>query len=279
MTDPFMANVTEGGASPADALDLFRAGRLRDAITAASSAVRDAPDAIGKRLFLAELLLFAEEFARADTALAVMEAFDASLARISPFRQLLRAETIRRQTWREARLPEFLGEPTPALTLSLKALVMILAGDTAAAAEAARDAEAARPAAPGCHKDAVFDDIRDTDDISAGFLEVLTVSGRYFWVPFERIEEAVFHPVERLRDLFWRRCRLSVRGGPAGDIYIPATYVAPSAWESVECDALVAVGRKTDWYGDSLMRGLGQRVLLVGDDGIAFHDLGTLMFG
>jgi len=258
------------------AMELFRAGELHEAIALAGSAVRDAPADAGKRLFLAELLLFADEFERADKTLDAMEALDMSLSPgLAPFRQLLRAEVMRRQTWREARLPEFLGEPTPALTLYFKSLVALVAGDEAAAAEAAQDAEAVRPKVSGQHNDVAFEDIRDTDDLCAGFVEVLTVSGRYFWVPYERIEQAVFHPPERLRDLFWRQCALSVDGGPDGDVYVPATYVVPS----MDGDGLFAAGRKTDWSGDAPIRGRGQRILLVGDEGIAVQDLGTLVIG
>ncbi|WP_284944996.1 type VI secretion system accessory protein TagJ [Acidisoma cladoniae] len=271
MTDQSMTT-----AASQSAMDLFRAGDLREAIAMAGSAVRDAPADSGKRLFLAELLLFAGEFERADKTLDAMEALDMSLSPgIAPFRQLLRAETMRRQTWREGRLPEFLGEPTPALTLYLKSLVAVLAGDDAAAAEAAQDAEAVRPRVAGQHNDVAFDDIRDTDDVCAGFVEVLTVSGRYFWVPFERIEEAMFHPPQRLRDLFWRQCAMSIQGGPEGDVYVPTTYVTSSP----ESDGLFAVGRKTDWSGEALIRGRGQRLLLVGDEGVAVQDLGTLVIG
>ncbi|MCB8881042.1 SciE type virulence protein [Acidisoma cellulosilytica] len=257
-------------------MDLFRAGQLQAAITTATAAVRTVPGDVGKRLLLAELLLFAEEFDRADKALAAMESLDISVAPgIAPFRQLLRAEMLRHQTWREARLPEFLGEPTPSLTLSLKSLVTSLAGDAQAADDLARQAEAIRPAVTGRHDDIAFDDIRDTDDIAAGFLDVLTVSGRYFWVPFERIEAAQFHKPDRLRDLFWRRCSLSVKDGPEGDVYLPALYVAPSQ----ASDGLMTVGRKTEWFGESVMRGQGQRVLLIGDEGVAAQDLGVLTFG
>jgi type VI secretion system protein ImpE len=279
MTDHGMVAATEtngGDGAPSSALDLFRDGRLADAITLASGSVRDAPADIGKRLFLAELMLFSEDFERVDASFAAMESLDPSVTPgIAPFRQLLRAEVVRRQTWREARLPEFLGEPTLALTLSLKALVAFLAGDAAAAADIALEAETVRPAVAGQHGDTRFDDIRDTDDLCAGFLEVLTVTGRYFWVPFERVEEVVFHPPERLRDLFWRRCAMSVKDGPEGDVYVPATYVAPA----VERDGLFAAGRKTDWSGDALVRGRGQRMLLVGEDGIAIQDIGTLVLG
>ncbi|MCB8876981.1 type VI secretion system accessory protein TagJ [Acidisoma silvae] len=258
-------------------VSLFRAGHLQAAIDAASAATHEAPADTGRQLLLAELLLFAQAFEQADATLAAMESLDISLAPgIAPFRQLLRAETSRQQTWREARLPEFLGDPTASLHLSFKALVTSLSDDTLAAAGIAREAEAARPAVPGRHGDIPFADIRDTDDICAGFLEVLTVTGRYFWLPFERIEEAVFYKAERLRDLFWQRCSISIANGPEGDVYVPALYMPPAADQ--HSDGLLSAGRKTDWVGHDLVRGQGQRVLLIGDEGVALQDLGTLIF-
>lgn len=276
MTNDSMIMIQNDGRRDDAVMQQFRAGQMPAAILAATEAVRAAPGDIGKRLLLAELLLFTEDFDRVDKALVAMESLDASVSPgIAPFRQLLRAAVLRQQTWREARLPEFIGEPTSSQMASLKALVHVLAGDEQAAAAAAREAEAARPPRPGRHRGNTFDDIRDADDICCGFLEVLTVSGRYFWVPFERIEEALFHKPERLRDLLWRRCSLSVTGGPEGDVYVPALYLSSVA---TAADPLLTVGRKTEWQGEAVTRGQGQRLLLVGDDGIAAQDLGDLVF-
>jgi len=45
-----------------------------------------------------------------------------------------------------------------------------------------------------------FDDLRDADDIMGGTFEVLTTTGKYFWIPMERIVTATFHPPKRPRD-------------------------------------------------------------------------------
>lgn len=262
---------------------LFRAGRLEAAITAANDSVRRAPGVMEHRMLLAELLLFAGRFERADTVLATAEKIDPSLMLVaSEFRHLLRAEIARQQTWREGRVPEFVGEPTESLSLSLKVLTLARDGDEAGAAQAAQDAEDARPHVGGQHQDTAFDDFRDADDICAGFIEVLTVTGRYFWMPTERIEEAIFHPARRPRDLFWRRCSMTVRAGPDGDVYVPAIYAdmsaAPTSSGDTDDDAL-RLGKSTEWSGETLVRGRGQRLFLAGDDGLAIQDLVSLTFG
>lgn len=122
--DQIDAGTTDGSALTPGAL--FRAGRLEAAITAANDAVRNTPNVIAHRLLLAELLLFAGRFERADTVLSAAEAIDPSIGLVaSEFRHLLRGEIARRQTWQEGRVPEFIGDASPALGLSLKALTLL----------------------------------------------------------------------------------------------------------------------------------------------------------
>ncbi len=150
------------------------------------------------------------------------------------------------------------------------------AGDLAGAAAKASEAEGVRPRVPGAAGGAAFDDFRDADDLCAGFFEVLTTTGKYFWVPTERVETVEFHPPKRPRDLFWRRASMSVRAGPDGDVYIPAIYGSDDPALGDE----FRLGRATDWLeeGGGPVRGVGQRVFLVGQDAISIMDLTELSF-
>jgi type VI secretion system protein ImpE len=255
----------------------LRAGRLGDAIAAAQAALKKAPMNLEARVLLVELLVFAGNLERADTLLDAATTIDPSASLVAAeFRQLLRAETARRQLFIDGRVPEFLGEPTEAQRHQLAALVALRAGDGAEAARAVARAEETRPAAPGLHGDTPFDDFRDADDLLAGSFEVLTSTGKYFWIPTERVISAEFHSPSRQRDLIWRRVSMSVADGPEGDVYMPATYAA----DEPLTDAL-RLGRETDWreLDGGLVRGVGQRVFLAGDDGIDVLSLGTLRFG
>ncbi len=275
----------QNGTVPGGVAASFRAGRLEEAAALAGEAVRGAPGDAASRLLLAEILLFSGNAERADKVLDAAEAVDPSLGLyVSEFRHLLRAEAIRRQCWREGRVPEFLGEPTEALQHTLKALAALRGGDEGAAAEAAAAAEAVRPRVAGHRGDSPFDDFRDADDLCAGLVEVLTATGRYFWVPVERIAEMEFAAPRRTRDLFWRRCSMTVSGGPDGDVYVPALYLDPLAAGPAEADpaggdGALRIGDATDWVGDRLVRGRGQRVFLAGEDGVAVRDLSSLRFG
>jgi type VI secretion system protein ImpE len=273
MTDP-----TGQTADPTSPGALFRAGRLDDAVTAANAAVRKAPADPGPRMLLAELLLFQGNLERADTLMDALTTMEPALAlQGAAFRQLVRAEQARRQIWSEGRLPEFLGEPSPHLRRMLAALVQLRSGDTAGAVHSLAEAEEARPPAAGLAGSVPFTDFRDADDLCSGFFEVLTTTGKCFWVPTERVAEMRFHPPERPRDLFWRRTTMSVRDGPDGEVYIPVIYAGDAASQPDP----IRLGRATDWAGGdgAPMRGLGQRVFLVGDEGHGIMELSTLTFG
>ncbi len=261
-----------------EAGDLFRAGRLKDAVAQANAAVRKATSDLAARVLLAELLLFQGNLDRADLILDAAADLtpDAALV-IAEFRQLLRGEQARRQLSRDGRVPELLSDPTPCITATLAACVALRAGDTADAATNLSIAEAERPRVPGQLEDgAAFDDLRDADDLCAGILEVLTTTGKYYWIPTERIESVLFHPPVRPRDLFWRRATMSVRGGPDGDVYVPAIYADPPP----DTSEILLLGRETDWReAGGVTRGVGQRMFLVGDDAKGIMELTSLSLG
>src|SRR5579863_2127585 len=260
---------------------LFRAGQLGPAITAANAEVRRNPGNLGGRVLLAELLLFAGNLERADRILDAAAAADPSSSVIvAEFRQLIRTETARRQCSRDGRVPEFLGEPTATLRETLAALVALRAGDMAAATRHAVEAAALRPQVSGALRqdgvETAFDDFRDVDDLCAGFFEVLTTTGKYFWVPTERVASLEFHPPRRPRDLAWRRATISVIAGPDGEVYVPVIY------DSLQADIAddYRLGHATDWTGEEsgLMRGIGQRLFLAGEEAHAVMELGELRF-
>ena len=261
---------------------LFRAGKLTAAIEAANTAVRNKPGDFAERLLLAELLVFAGNLQRADVLLDAASKTDPTAAVVvAEFRQLLRADMARRQCLAEGRVPEFLGEPTPALRAALAALVALRAGDLGEAARQAAEAETSRPRVAGTMKrsdggDATFDDFRDADDLYAGFFEVLTTTGKYFWIPTERVASIELHPPRRPRDLAWRRAAMSVIDGPDGEVYLPALYA--SAGPSSSDD--ISLGRTTEWIGeeDGLVQGIGQRIFLIGDDAFGVTELSGLQF-
>jgi len=258
--------------------DLFKAGKLPEALTAATAAVKKSPADLGARVLLAELLTFSGNFERADVILDAASNIDpTALTVVSEFRQLLRGETARRQLFRDGRVPEFLGEPEPTEQASLAALVALRAGDLAEATQKAEAAERVRPRAAGEMGKQKFDDFRDADDLLPGLIETITSTGKYYWIPLSRIQTMMFHPPKRPRDLIWRRCSMAVTDGPDGDVYIPAIYVSDPE-HTTDAQRL---GRETSWTeeGAGPIRGFGQRTFLAGDEALGIMDLTTLEFG
>ena len=268
--EPHMSGTDQTAAA------LLRAGKLADAVAAGQAALRKAPTDLNARVLLGELLAFTGNLERADVVLDAASAIDPTTALVvAEFRQLIRADMARRQLFRDGRVPEFLADPTEAQRLQLAALVALRAGDLTEAARQAEAAEAARPRAPGHHGEDVFDDLRDANDLIGGSFEVLTTTGKYFWIPIERVQTLEFHAPKRPRDLLWRRASMSVANGPDGEVYIPAVYAA----EDAITDAL-RLGRETDWReaDGGPVRGVGQRLFMMGDDAVAMMDLHNIRF-
>jgi type VI secretion system protein ImpE len=68
---------------------------------------------------------------------------------------------------------------------------------------------------------------------------------------------------------------MSVADGPEGDVYMPAVYAA----DEPLTDAL-RLGRETDWREaeGGMVRGVGQRVFLAGEEAVDVMTVRTLRF-
>jgi type VI secretion system protein ImpE len=261
-----------------NAHELFDAGKLNDAIAAALEDVKKAPTDTGKRGFLAELLCFAGDLERADKQLDALGHQDPQvMVGVSLFRQLIRAEQARQQFYTEGRLPEFLNqEVTPDLRRHLEAAVLVREGKTSDAVTLLSQGESERPKLTGTCNGQPFDEFRDLDDLTASFFEVLTSTGKYYWIPLNRVDSCEFTKPARPRDLLWRMAHMSVSGGPEGEVFLPVLYAGSHA----KADDAIRLGRSTEWQGEpgSLVRGSGQRMYLAGGDGVSIMELETLTF-
>jgi type VI secretion system protein ImpE len=166
--------------------------------------------------------------------------------------------------------------PDPHLKLHLEASILLREGKPKEAAALLEQAEELRPSVAGVCDGAAFDDLRDIDDLTAGFFEILTSTGKYYWIPVERFELIEFHAAERPRDLLWRRAHAVVRGGPDGEVFFPVLYGGTFA----EADDRLRLGRMTDWRGaeGEPRRGIGQRMFVVGEEDRTIMELKELTF-
>lgn len=253
----------------------YQAGDLKQAIAAATDEVKQHPSDSARRGFLCELLCFGGDLEKVDRQLDALGQLSPDVAvGVALFRHLVRAEQARQQFFSAGAVPEFLAEPTPALKLYLEASILLREGNTAEAMQKLAQAEAARPKVTGTCNGQAFDDFRDADDLTAGFFEVLTSNGKYYWVPVESVESIDFHAPARPRDLLWQRVHMIVRGGPDGEVYLPTLYPGTHA----DSEDKIRLGRFTDWRGGEgmPMRGVGLRTYLVGNDGKTILELQAL---
>ncbi|MFT4542268.1 MAG: type VI secretion system protein ImpE [Planctomycetota bacterium] len=260
-----------------EARDLYDQGKLSEAISKLNEDVKGNPTDKSARGFLAVLLCFQGNLERADKQLNAMVKMDPEAeVGISLMRQLIRAEQARQQFFNEGRLPEFLATPIPRTELQLKASVSIRDKNLSEANDLLAQAEELRGETPGQAAGESITDFRDADDLIGGHLEVLTSTGKYYWIPAESFEELEFHKPERPRDLLWRRASATVTDGPTGDIYIPTIY-APVR-EGVDESSLL--GRSTEWLGGDgePMRGSGLRTFIVGEEAKTVLELTELSF-
>jgi type VI secretion system protein ImpE len=260
-----------------NAREHYQAGQLKEAIAAMNAEVKQHPADTTRRGFLCELLCFTGDLDRADLQLEIMTNQEPeTLMTLSLFRQLVRAEKARQQFYTEGRLPEFLDEPSPGLKLRLEASIRMREGQPTEAARLLEQAEGQRPQPTGVCNDQPFADLRDLDDLTAAFFEVLTSTGKYYWIPMERVELIEFRPPARPRDLVWQRAHMIVRGGPDGEVYLPTLY----AGTHTEADDPLRLGRATDWRGGQgePVRGIGQRTFLVGEDSRSILEFKEIRF-
>ncbi len=254
--------------------DLFRAGKVGEAIDAMNGEVRAHPSDPDRRAFLADMLCIVGNFDRADVQLeAISKIAPGSVPTVALVRQLIRAEKWRQEVFLEGRVPEFLAAPEPWLQAHLRAILDLREGR----GDEARDGLAAAEELRGplsCHYDGRrVDDFRDCDDLVAGFFEVLTSTGKYFWVPMARVKRLELRRLEGARGLIWRQAGMEVENGPEGEVYLPAIYAPAPAAESLR------LGRATEWTEEAPVRGAGLRMFLVGDDAVTLPELGVVEFG
>ncbi len=259
--------------------DLLAEGRLSDAIAQVTGRLRGAPADAASRTTLAELLCLAGAFERAEAQLAIVaqQTTDRPVA-LARMRHLIRAALAREAWFRDAAVPALLAEPTELQRLAMALALAVRAGDAAAVAAALDGAEAARPRlageADGSDGTMGFDDLRDVDDGSAWFLEILTHDGNYMWTDLGTVEALSFTRPRRPIDLLWREARMTLRDGRVADIAVPAQYVAPAAEERHR------VALATDWEDGpgGTARGIGQRVLLLGDAARPILEIDAIRF-
>jgi type VI secretion system protein ImpE len=211
--------------------ELFRAGKLDEAIESLGGELRSNPADAQRRVFLFELLCFAGEYDRAGKQLDVLAGGGKQAQMgVLVYQAALHADRTRQEMFATASYPR--GAPPPP--------------------------------AGGSLNGRGFQSVADADPRIGARLEVFA-AGRYIWIPFAHVASVRMEPPQRLRDLLWApavvRTGPDFKGAELGEVLIPV--LAPLSWQ--DPDSAVRLGRVTEWVGleDGTAVPLGQKLLLV----------------
>ena len=229
---------------PVSADDLFRAGKLDDAIALLGVGLRSNPADTRQRAFLFELLCFAGAHERADKQLDVLAggSREAALGALL-YRAALQGELTRQEMFQKRNFPQS-GPPPPGVAGTLNG----------------------RP----------FSELVDADPRVGARLEVFA-AGQYLWIPLEHVATVRMAQPKKLRDLLWSPAVLRTgpgfRGLELGEVLLPA--LAPLSWQHP--DAAVRLGRVTEWTeAEGVPVPIGQKLLLVDGEEFPFLELREL---
>ena len=230
------------------ATELFRAGKLTEAIRAVTEEVRQDPSDARKRTFLFELLCFAGDFDRGEKQLDVL-AQGGKTAELGAllYRAALHAERERVQFFANKTYLETPGNASgkcPSGRLN------------------------GRP----------FREILDADPRIGARLEVF-LAGRYLWVPFEHIASIRMQPPKRLRDLLWAPALVTngplFQGRDLGEVLVPVL----SPFTSTCADDSVRLGRATVWQEENGVEvPFGQKMLVIDGEEVPLLEVRELDF-
>jgi type VI secretion system protein ImpE len=236
----------------------IKAGQLEEALAGAQEAVRKNPADARPRISLFQLFSVLGQWERALTQLNVLRDMDPECMLLAEiFRPVLQCEALREEIFAGKRSPLIFGEPMEWIGLLVQSNALLAQGQTAAALELRDKAFEAAPTTSGKLNDQPFEWIADADSRFGPMVEAI-IDGKYYWVPFFRINSISTSPPQDLRDLVWTAAQFTWANGGEAPGFIPTRYPGT---EKV-ADNSFRLARKTEWNdrGDDLYFGIGQRM-------------------
>jgi type VI secretion system protein ImpE len=204
--------------------------------------------------------------------LAEMDSDSMMLARI--FEPVLLCEAFRADVFAGKRTPIIFGEPPEWIGFLVQAMEHFGNGEFKAGASLRDAAFEAAPMSSGKINGEAFEWIADADERLGPVLEVI-MEGRYYWVPFSRIRQAVIEPATDLRDLVWVPAQFVWENGGQASGHIPTRYVGTER----SADGALKVSRKTEWLAHQGVNiGLGQRIIATDAGEYPLLEIRTLEF-
>jgi type VI secretion system protein ImpE len=236
----------------------LRDGDLEQALAQLQDRVRKNPGDAKPRIFLFQLLSVLGQWERALTQLNVAGELDAgALAMVQTYREALNCEVLRSEIFAGRRSPLIFGDPEEWIALMLEALRATAEGQHERAQEARDKAFETAPTTSGTLDGQPFEWIADADPRLGPLLEAI-VNGRYYWVPFHRLQAIHIDEPADLRDQVWLPATLTFANGGEAVALIPTRYPG----SEVSAEPGIRLARLTDWQelAPGAYSGLGQRM-------------------
>lgn len=259
-----------------NASDLFKAGKLTEAIEAQIKEVKTNPGDQAKRLFLFEMVAFSGDLDRARKQIEALKYDEIELqTALVGYRLVLESEAKRRRLFTESLKPEFLTPPPDHVNWRLEAVNRLREGNFKEANDQLQAANAAAPLLKGKINGKPFEGIRDCDDLFGTVLEVFA-QGNYYWVPLDQVEMIAMTKPRFPRDVLWMPARLELPDSK-GDVFLPNLYYGSHQ----QTDPVIQLGRFTDWKQTEggTTQGMGAKLFLVGDDSMPMLEWRNLQIG
>lgn len=257
---------TSGAAETA-----LRDGDAATALKLLTDQVRAHPQDAKLRIFLFQLLAVLGQWDRALNQLTVAAELDAAaLPMAQMYREAIHCETLRLQVFAGNKVPMLFGEPETWVALLIEALLREGRGEAAEAAKLRAQALEEAPATHGAIDGEAFEWIADADTRLGPTLEAV-INGRYYWLPFNRLQRVAIEEPGDLRDAVWMPAHFTFANGGETVGLIPTRY--PDT-ELASGDAN-ALARRTEWRERSPGQwvGLGQRVITTSASEKALMDI------
>ena len=258
------------------AVDLIKEGKLSEARKLLVQEVKSSPADAGKRTLLFQVLIFLGEWDKAGRHLELIATQDPrGGAGVQPYKDLIAAEKERLDVISLKNLPSFLPETPPYFETYYAGCKKLVEKNPEEAKECFDQVASLLPPISGTINGNPFSGISDTDSLLSPFLEVITHEN-YIWVPFEYIREIIIPPPQTLFDLIWIQGSVTTWEGLSMNCFLPVLYPESSQHE----DERIKLGRMTDWIplGGSFSKGVGQRMIQVGDEDISILEIREARF-
>ncbi len=240
------------------AVDTLKRGDLDAALAELTGEVRSDPANPKKRIFLFQLLCLTGAWDRAKIQLDTVVEMDPESALMAKvYGGAIACEAERRKIFSGETTPTIFGDPLPWMAELCEALRLDAKGEHEAAATLRGRAFDAAPTSSGRIDDAPFAWIADADARLGPVVEAI-INGRYFWLPFLRLERITLDEPTDLRDQVWMPVQFRFSNGGETVGLIPTRYAGSEAAK----DPLVRLSRKTEWVesGEGGFEGRGQRL-------------------